>query len=552
MIKGAKNFQVLFHPSIPVSAWILIGSIIMLLNSCIKEEFDPDKFDPSLQITTGVAAPIGWAEYRLGELFDSLFTDDELLIGEDGSISFVYTDSLFSLSASEFLSIPDISAPPFSISTDANLPLPPGILKIDSMDFQLNLELNNSSGEEIDRIRFNEAILNVNLSGPDLDSVGWAVKVEIGRDRDYTWVTSGLQSDTLISESLQLVPPNIIPVKILINLDNPFDDTIIVIDPLDFDVEISITGIDFNALYGYLGVFQIGAGPVNMPVNFYNKLEAGTFTFKDPRLTLNFDNSFGVPLAIDTLDLVIIDRNGIPEPITGAGIPPPGTIELDYPGLSQEGDIVNTDHILNRENTDNLFSSLLSTPSGMRINAGGSSYPGGPQHGNFIMDESRLDINAELLLPMEGIAQFQVMSDTLDFVFSDFFDNPPEEIKQLIFRINFRHQFPLDVRMQVYFYDGSGAVLDSLFHDTQDPKRVVEGSREFTGDVANEVWTDPVEVALTKDQINNITDCDFIIVLAEVVTTENNGDKNVKFYSYYFFNAWLGVIAELELNSDNY
>jgi hypothetical protein len=137
-------------------------------------------------------------------------------------------------------------------------------------------------------------------------------------------------------------------------------------------------------------------------------------------------------------------------------------------------------------------------------------------------------------------------------VFSEFFDNPAEEIKRLIFRMNFVHQFPVTVNMQVFFFNSAGDTLDVLFHDENDPKRIIQGTPEFEGDVAVPFEPDPVEVVLTEQQIENISDCEYIIVEVKVNTSDNDGDPNVKFYSYYFFDAWLGVIAELELNSDDY
>ncbi len=61
--------------------------------------------------------------------------------------------------------------------------------------------------------------------------------------------------------------------------------------------------------------------------------------------------------------------------------------------------------------------------------------------------------------------------------------------------------------------------------------------------------TDVLEVELTAEQIVNISECHWIRVTGEVVT---NSTEPVHFYSFYFFDTDISVIAELELNSDNY
>ena len=68
--------------------------ICMALSSCIKEEFNADHLDPTLQINPGVAVPIGWANYRMEEILLDTLNPDALVIGDDGFISLVYTQEL--------------------------------------------------------------------------------------------------------------------------------------------------------------------------------------------------------------------------------------------------------------------------------------------------------------------------------------------------------------------------------------------------------------------------------------------------------------------------
>lgn len=109
------------HPARFLSIPVII--LAVLLSSCIKEEFNPDVLDPTLQINPGVAAPIGWARYQLDEMLtDSLFPD-ELVIAEDGFISFIYSQDLYSLQANSLISIPDFSPGSTTFQNNTGFPI---------------------------------------------------------------------------------------------------------------------------------------------------------------------------------------------------------------------------------------------------------------------------------------------------------------------------------------------------------------------------------------------------------------------------------------------
>ena len=63
-----------------------------------------------------------------------------------------------------------------------------------------------------------------------------------------------------------------------------------------------------------------------------------------------------------------------------------------------------------------------------------------------------------------------------------FTDKPPEEIKRLILRLNITNGFPLNVKIQAYYFDENDVLLDSLFHDLQDPARFIPAATDTDGD----------------------------------------------------------------------
>ena len=94
--------------------------ILALFSSCIKEEFNAEKLDGSLQISPGVAAPIGYIRYQMEELLDSANTT-QFSVDENGFMNLVYRELLESGTASDLVKIQDFE---YTTSFENPLPIP--------------------------------------------------------------------------------------------------------------------------------------------------------------------------------------------------------------------------------------------------------------------------------------------------------------------------------------------------------------------------------------------------------------------------------------------
>jgi hypothetical protein len=531
--------------------------IPVAISSCIKEEFNADLVDPTLQINPGVAAPIGWAKYRLDEILMDSLNPDEMIIGADGFISMVYHTNLASVQASEIISIENLSYEkildnPYGISVDLS-----SLDTLEEFNYSLPIPLtiNGTENAAVDSILVRTGFITLNASSryPDLN---WDVRFGIPGIPDFQVTLDNSYTsaiDTLDGDILPINPAdNTIPMGIILTLKK--SSGTIGPGPI-IDISISISDFEYNVIYGYLGQFPLNAGPQSLPVDFFRRTTGGTFYFADPKLTINFRNSFGLPIQVDTLSFTAIGREGQFSPITGPGIPGPTNPRiLAYPQWGEEGQTVADSIVLDNSNTD-LFDVLGTSPGEITVRMAGSTNPGGETHDNFLLDTSQLSISAELLLPLYGYADLLLIADTLDFIFADFYENPPQEIRRLFFRLEFQSQFPVDVSMQLYFYDQGFNMLDSLFHIEGDERQIVRGVDVDGNGIAIPGNPPPVEIELSREQIDNISACHFIIARGRVTTTgyyspDNHSD--VRFYSYYYFNTHIAAIAELEMNSDDY
>ena len=64
----------------------------------------------------------------------------------------------------------------------------------------------------------------------------------------------------------------------------------------------------------------------------------------------------------------------------------------------------------------------------------------------------------------------------------------------------------------------------------------------------------PVEVELSRQQIDNISSSIYMVVYYTLTTpgADQKPPENVQFYMEYFFEVFIGAIAELDVNSTDY
>ena len=70
-----------------ISVLLFLLAIPILFNSCIKEEFDPNKLDTEFVVNPSVAAPLGYIHYELDEILKDPTRSWEILVDEDSLIS---------------------------------------------------------------------------------------------------------------------------------------------------------------------------------------------------------------------------------------------------------------------------------------------------------------------------------------------------------------------------------------------------------------------------------------------------------------------------------
>jgi hypothetical protein len=211
---------------------------------------------------------------------------------------------------------------------------------------------------------------------------------------------------------------------------------------------------------------------------------------------------------------------------------------LNGPLYSQIGQSITTPIDINSGNSSlaQLFSSL---PYFFDYEFGAVLDPPGNTQ-NFVLDNSRLAIGVHLELPFHGKISSLTISKEYEFDGLGI-----DDIREGVVKVKTINELPLDAAVQVYFMDGTGAVLDSLFTN----RSIIEGAQVdadgFTQDNAEVI----MEVPLLQGQVDRINQAESLLVRAEMQTT-NQGAVPVKFSGADQLHISIGLHTKVQYKLD--
>ncbi len=525
---------------------------VILLSSCIREEFDPGKFRLSGSLEPGLAVPVGFSKLEVEKFLRDASEDSILRISDDGFLSLRYSSNVLSGTIGELFSIPPVNLQTSILNqTDLIIDIPvPGT----------NLELEDSilipftlaeTSARLDSIQLQSGNLqvdidapgingNITLEFPGLQNNGIPFSAAINLpDNGFSLSLAGY---TIIAEH-DTVNTNMLRCMLTVNLESPVGPIL----PGESVLGIS-TGLDnlvYETIFGDFSELEIDIPSIKYAPGVFSQVAEGQFEFAAPKISLFFTNSVGAAGGIAFRQIEAIDRNNIHHSLSGPGVPTPADPKIiAYPGVNLLGEAVNDSIIIDATNS-NLPVILGSNPDTIIISASASLDP--PEDGNpaFLHYDSRYSVDAALEIPIWAKAEFFVLLDTLGFDYLSTSLPVPEELERLIVRINITNSFPVSVTPQVYLFDENFVLLDSLFSGTEG----IEGGDDTNGDgKVDPHIQDPFEIDLSKSTIVNLSNTHSIVTRGKLITT-GYPEKDVRFYVDYFLYYNIGLIAQLKINT---
>lgn len=514
------------------------------LSSCTKDYFDVENIANG-EWNPNLAAPLVNSSLSLDDLIAE-YNSDLIQVDETNFVSLYYKNQIYTMEVGELLEIPNQVIPKqLSLNAGEITELSTnGSVQADRSD---DLEFDTGEEMQIDSIVVKTGTVTANVSSaykhsgtltitlPDVRKFGTPYRMVIPLNYSGSSPVTVEQMGSLAGYTMDLYNPNggnEMTVDYRLDLYDSGNSTL---PTEDITILISLGDLNFSALFGYIGQFDLAIPADTIDIGLFNNSVAGNITLEDPRFKLIVNNSFGMPVAADVVRFDAVSNSGTVG-FTGPSIP--GQLNLNSPTLNQIGESAKTEIYLDKNNS-NIAQVLNSKPNQIIYEMSGLGNPNGPTSGNFATDSSKIEVEIEMELPLHGSVSNLVIQDTLDFSFNQ----DITQIEEAMFRVYAENGFPIDAELQLYFTDAYDNVLDSM--TTSAPLLINSGMVGSNGKVS-QASSQTVDILFDSNRISNIMQVEKVIIRGEMSTAQQ-GSVPVKIYSDYFLNVRVGAQTKLRV-----
>lgn len=275
--------------------------------------------------------------------------------------------------------------------------------------------------------------------------------------------------------------------------------------------------------------FSIPSGTI--PVNSFQNWVSGTANFSDPSIEIIVDNSFGIPVAPTVNALNIITNNGESQALTTNAF---DQLIFDFPSLDEVGTVKTTTVILDKTNS-NILDIINEQTKDIEYDIDAVAFPNFQlNETGFIMDDSEVRLESNLVLPLKGVVNQFVLQDQYDIESIDF-----QQAISAEFILNIDNQAPVDLGLQILLVDDLGNTLDSIFSEGE---IVVPAANLTTSSSTTSQGFQSWREQYSSERLRNIENTKSAIAR---IRLDMNSDEPVWLYNYYEMAMNLGVALEI-------
>jgi hypothetical protein len=519
-----------------------IGIIALIAVQCKK--YDPRKI-ASTSWNPNLAIPIAFGSFDVYDVFARTDSSDIFIIDQQtGAVALVYRGEVVSYNAADIIQIGDFGTDVIYTNSELSMPIGGSFNGTATANNTSSITVATNSGVELHTMLMKQGSLTItiasdiqhnhtiNISFPELKLGGTSLSRTI--PINYTGMSPITHTETIdISNYLGDFTRNNTTVNELdVNTTVTINGTGGPVNGSEnVQLNVQFSGTQFRNANGYFGQQSVGFDNDTILLRIFENDPDGYFELIDPRVRFTVENSFGFPIQLNFQNLKTIDiSNGNEFPISGF----PSTLNISAPSMA--GQVATAVLELNNGNTTNLITVITPTPKYFFFEATGISNPGGNTGSlNFITDTSYFRVNAEVELPLEGLAYGFGVSDTSEFSFSENLDN----IESLMFRINVNNGFPVELLAQVTLLDSNYLPLFSLLDA---PQRVVESAtiNTTTGRVTSPTRK-ITDITLNEQQLQLLPSARHVHLYGLSNSLNGTSGQIVKIYDDYVIDLKLGM-----------
>ncbi len=513
---------------------IILLSTSLLLNSCYKKRFDVDKIGGG-QWNPEIAAPVVKSRLTMKDIIEN--STEEWKEYPDGLLSLIYRQRSYSTFADSTVIIPDQS-----IDTNLTLVLPPSMVPGDSTSelFDIYASLKGNNNEVLDTVFFKSGFMDVEISTdlnhdanidiiiPELTKYGVTFYKTVKIPK-----SNGGMHTVKVSFPLNLYTAvfkhpngndNVLHqfFKARVNFGVAANNS-----PYVLKIKQGLSKVTYYNASGYFGKYNFIADKSVLGISLFDNSTVDQIFLEDPKLHLSFYNSFGIPLNVH-MDEFYVERDGVTKDVISTLLP-----DMAIDAAKKMYDFDTTSYLFDKNNS-NITDLFNFQPKKVVFKETFTTNPSGNPVYNFLMDTSRVYVNAEIELPLYGRALNFTVQDS-----SDFSIKKDEGVISADLRFNLSNLFPSEAKVQVYLADTNYVILDSLLSKDQQilvPATVGPPPDYRTSTPLNQTTV----VTLKGDKLQHFWDTKKIIFRASLSTTEQ-GQKVVKIYSDYYVDIKMAV-----------
>ena len=537
---------------------ILAVAFVFMTSACIKDELNMDKFSRRVELTPGLAIPVGYGNLTVKDLINKFDTTGSVKTASDSLLYLTYSTDFLSFPASTVFTLPNQLYNQFFIKADYSVPIVDSVVLTKTQDYAFSLGKNEEidsmvvkSGKIVYTFRStfrNTAALVIQSDYIQKNGHPYSQRFNIGNTTGNYQATLEYDISGYTVHFKRSSDSSYIPIDFKLTL---FQSAFPVRASDSVNVSLVFSNLNYQIVYGNVGYKNFVNETSSIAMSLFNTGIKGNISFANPEFNIRVNNSFGIPVKINLTNVsAYSEKNNITTPITFP--PDENPVAILYPNISQIGQSKETNITFN--NITPTMSDVINTdPS--RIDFTVSGYSDTTVHqAQFITDTSNFKATLEVNLPLWFRAGDFAFEDTVAFDLQNLIgikNFTPEMIKDVFIRLVVDNGMPLDVKMQVYFADSNYHVLDSMF--TDNAPQVASGVLNADFRVVQK--TQKVnDVEIDNAKITRIKDTKWAFVKAAITTTQyaQNPTLKVKFYSDYSLHFELYLKAAVKITDNNF
>ncbi|MFW5792939.1 MAG: hypothetical protein ACOCWC_01545 [Bacteroidota bacterium] len=507
---------------------IIILLIIPFLQACDYSYLELEEL-PDYEYSSVWVAPILKSTMTIDNIFIES-GEETLIVDDEDLVWLIYDGELFSVDGQTAYNLPDQNFD-YSFSYDGT--------KSFSSKAVETITFNSEEDEELTLLSFRGGNMEITANSPQLVIDGGEIEIT------GTILDSDDGSGNPISFTFSLTESAVIDLtdNVLNFGDNQTLDIQLDVElvsgspsnpPYTIEINQQFTNLEFLEIQGYLKQRSFILGSDSIDLDFFKNVVDGEIFFEDPLIEIIADNSYGIPFNIhfdaffSTNDDQTVDLEG--NPITEV---PSTPWLIDYPSVENSGDIVTTQHDLDKNNS-NIHEIMEILPQRVGYEIRGETNPEGDADLNFVRYDSQFSIDVTVNLPFHGRLNLAGFRDTVDLELPDV-----EQIEWIEMIVNIVNGMPFSSYLLLDIVDEDYNLLKTVFHPDQ---AVILSSGIDQDGNATTPTTATSTVRLDRDELDGLEAAKYIIVRARV-TSYGDGERNIKIYSKDELSVYIAVKA---------